>query len=83
MRIQEIKILPDKLMIQYLHKAAKIYSKYVNKDILIVYAKSKYEPFRTYQFYAGEEHFQHFVFRLHKGIPLYANSPPYTTDILI
>lgn len=58
-RIQEIKILPDILLIQNLIKAARLYSEYADKVVLIVFAKSKIGPFAAYEFWAGKENFQH------------------------
>ena len=53
------KVLSDDLLIKKLKIAAKKYQQYVNKDILIVYARSKKGPFFAYEFHAGEENFQH------------------------
>lgn len=55
------KVLSDDLLIKKLKIAAKKYQQYVNKDILIVYARSKKGPFFAYEFHAGEENFQHLV----------------------
>ena len=59
MRIQQIKILPEQILLQNLHKAALMYGEYVEKDVLIVYAKNKEGPFYSYVFHAGKENFQH------------------------
>lgn len=52
-------ILPDNILIEKIQQAAKIYQKYVDKDVLIVFANSKKGPFYMYQFHAGAENFQH------------------------
>lgn len=47
------------MLIKKIRQAAKVYNKYVDKDILMVYAKSKKGPFFSYEFHAGKQHFQH------------------------
>ena len=59
MRLQENRILPYGQLIGNLYRAARIYKQYVNKQVLIVYGKSKNGMFFSYEFYAGEENFQH------------------------
>jgi len=58
-KICEVKVLSDVMMVQKVRSAAKIYQKYVDKDVLIVFSKSKAGPFYTYQFHAGKDNFQH------------------------
>lgn len=53
------KVLSDELLVRKLRHAARIYYQYVDKDVLVVYAKSKQGPFHTYEFHAGKENFQH------------------------
>lgn len=52
-------ILSDADLVRKVRAAAKIYRQYAEKDVLIVYAKSKKGPFFTYEFHAGNENFQH------------------------
>lgn len=59
MNIYNAKILPDDVIIWKVRSAARIYQQYVDKDILLVFAKSRKGPFYTYQFHAGKENFQH------------------------
>lgn len=59
MRLQENRILPDSQLIGNLYRAARIYQQYVGKQVLIVYGKSKKGSFSSYEFYAGNENFQH------------------------
>lgn len=51
--------MSDVNLIRKVRAAAKIYRQYAEKDVLIVYAKSKNGPFFTYEFHAGNENFQH------------------------
>lgn len=59
MKLYNDKVLPDDILIEKIRRAAKIYQQYVDKDVLLVFAKSKKGPFYTYQFHAGKENFQH------------------------
>lgn len=59
MNIYGNKILSDDDLVRKVRMAAKIYRQYAEKDVLIVYAKSKRGPFFTYEFHAGSENFQH------------------------
>lgn len=59
MKIYDNKILSDALLVQNLRIAARIYARYVDQDVLIVYAQSKQGPFQTYEFHAGKRNFQH------------------------
>ncbi len=58
-RLQEVRVLSDKQMINNLHRAALIYERYVGCDILVVYSKSKNLPYKAYEFMAEKSHFQH------------------------
>lgn len=53
------KVLSDNLLVKKVKQAAKVYEKYVDKDVLMVYATSKKGPFYSYQFHAGKQNFQH------------------------
>lgn len=46
-------------MLKNLCKSAEIYHEYAEKDVLVIYAKSKTGPFHIYEFHAGIENFQH------------------------
>ena len=59
MNIYNNRILSDADLVRKVRVAAKIYRQYAEKDVLIVYAKSKKGPFFTYEFHAGNENFQH------------------------
>lgn len=52
-------ILSDKILIKRVRQAARKYSEYAEKEVLLVFATSKSGPFYTYQFWAGKENFQH------------------------
>lgn len=58
-RLQEIRVLPEKQLIDNLHKAANIYSRYEGCDIIVVYSHSRNMPFEMYEFMAEKSHFQH------------------------
>jgi len=58
-RLQEVRILPENMMKNNLHKAAEIYENYAGCDILVVYSKSKNAPYEMYEFMADRAHFQH------------------------
>lgn len=59
MRLQQVRVLPGRVLLNNLYRAARTYSEYADKDVLIVYGKSKYGPFFVYEFHAGVENFQH------------------------
>ncbi|MDE6517931.1 MAG: hypothetical protein K2L18_08810 [Acetatifactor sp.] len=58
-RLQEVKILPEKLIKSNLLHAAQIYDQYAGCDMLVVYSKSKTSPYEVYEFMAEPSHFQH------------------------
>lgn len=71
-RIQEVKTLPENLMIRNLHRAAHIFNKYAGCDILVVYSESKALPYEVYEFMAEQSHFQHLAgVRYPKGANLF------------
>ena len=53
------KVLSADLLVKKLQQAARIYQKYVDKDLLIVYGKNRNGPFFSYEWHAGKENFQH------------------------
>ena len=52
-------VLSDKLLVKRVRQAAKKYSEYVEKEVLLIFATSRKGPFYTYEFWAGKENFQH------------------------
>lgn len=58
-RIQEVKILPERLMKKNLQCAANIYNRYNDCDILVVYSRSKTLPYEIFEFMVESSHFQH------------------------
>lgn len=73
MNIYNNKLLSDEALVRKVRMAAKIYKQYAEKDVLIVYAKSKRGPFATYEFHAGSENFQHLAgIKSPKGAEVYS-----------
>ena len=52
-------VLSDKLLVKRVRQAAKKYSEYVEKEVLLIFATSRKGPFYIYEFWAGKENFQH------------------------
>lgn len=52
-------VLSDKVLVKRVRQAAKKYSEYVEKEVLLIFATSRKGPFYTYEFWAGKENFQH------------------------
>lgn len=74
MNIYNNKLLSDEALVRKVRMAAKIYKQYAEKDVLIVYAKSKRGPFATYEFHAGSENFQHLAgIKSPKGAEVFFN----------
>ncbi len=59
MNIYNNRTLSDDMLICKLRQAAKIYNTYAEKDLFLVYAKSKKATAFSYEFHAGVENFQH------------------------
>ena len=43
-------VLSDKLLVKRVRQAAKKYSEYVEKEVLLIFATSRKGPFYTYEF---------------------------------